>query len=743
MQSECQEWERKYKKICVDLDRNVEILEALKEKLQNANVRNTNKKIKRRDERITQQKNEITAKEKEMSVKDREIEELQGQVVSADSKITDLKKEKRNLLVRVCRLSKRVRECDFVRQNEDEIVKLKNEIKDKECRISELEQVNALMESPEIECYYEGKYSDEIRETIMSLVTEHGVSQNKVNGVIQTVVKNVTGKTLSRLPSAGVRCRLLTEAKHIAQVQVATAMMKSAPPESSAEENINCYGNCLHQDGTSKFHRHFQSFQVTTKDNVTYSLGLVETGSGDAASLMDSFKGQIRDLAETLGQDDGTVQKLVTSIVATMSDQGSTNPVFNHQLEELRQHLLPEVVENWGTLSDQTKAEMGKLSSFFCKMHIFVNMASEVDKCLSLFESNVCSGKNPYAFDWKESGASRLTRTSSKAFTDHGCEKSGVGGHFSTFLKDKGVKNHLITFRGHRFNHLFYAAAATFHHKGDIKDFLDNWCDPNDLLKSISFDVREKAFLSSIRALGIIDKQITGPLWRVIEGTRSILDLNPYLEKLQSKLSELSQDASSLLQGELIFPDIPIHKDEIFESLFAHSGDPMVEMYTQMALELSLSGMLLILERQAKDQLPGGKFYEAGVGDQMRGAAVPTTNTCSERDFAQLDMLMRLKPSASTVSYEAIIMWSNNKTSAWLNSMSSSAKSTVLNEARKNAPEMTLKFRERQRTLYEKKLMILRQKQEKKAQQETKQYTQKVRLTTKIHEVGGDLDKSQ
>ena len=50
---------------------------------------------------------------------------------------------------------------------------------------------------------------------------------------------------------------------------------------------------------------------------------------------------------------------------------------------------------------------------------------------------------------------------------------------------------------------------------------------------------------------------------------------------------------------------------------------------------------------------------------------------------------------------------------------------------------MTLKFRERQRALNEKKLMILRQKQDKKAQQETKQYTQKVRLTTKIHEVGG------
>ena len=106
--------------------------------------------------------------------------------------------------------------------------------------------------------------------------------------------------------------------------------------------------------------------------------------------------------------------------------------------------------------------------------------------------------------------------------------------------------------------------------------------------------------------------------------------------------------------------------------------------------------MLLILERQAKDQHPGGRYYEPSVTDQMRASSVPTTNTCSERDFAQLILLMRLKPSAPTIAYEAIIMWSSNNTSEWLNDMPSLKKSEILEVAR-SAPQMMEAFRERQK----------------------------------------------
>ena len=125
-------------------------------------------------------------------------------------------------------------------------------------------------------------------------------------------------------------------------------------------------------------------------------------------------------------------------------------------------------------------------------MHIFVNMAAEADNCLAEFEKQIISdGRNPYAFQWNECDAARLIRTASKALISHRCEKSGVGGHFQTYLKEKGIENKLITFCGHWFNHLFYAAGATFFHLNDIKNFLEKWADPNDLLKSVQCDVEE------------------------------------------------------------------------------------------------------------------------------------------------------------------------------------------------------------------------------------------------------------
>ena len=219
------------------------------------------------------------------------------------------------MLVKVCRLSQKHNNLEsnienITLQNDLQITQLKDEIKFKEHQIVELEDINELLLQSKIECYFDGKYNDEIRETIMALVTQFGVSLNKVNGVIQTVVQKITGKTLSRLHSAGVRSRLLVEAKRVAQCQVATAMIDNGP---SSELQ---YGNCLHQDGTSKFHRHFQSFQVTTAEKRTYSIGLTEVGARDTVTLMEAFKTQVEELGSSLKSYETNVAKIARSGVS-------------------------------------------------------------------------------------------------------------------------------------------------------------------------------------------------------------------------------------------------------------------------------------------------------------------------------------------------------------------------------------------------------------------------------------------
>ena len=68
---------------------------------------------------------------------------------------------------------------------------------------------------------------------------------------------------------------------------------------------------------------------------------------------------------------------------------------------------------------------------------------------------------------------------------------------------EKGILNKLITFLGHWFNHLFYAAGALFFHLNDIKDFLVKWADQNDLLKSVQCVVEKLVYVSGTRAFGI------------------------------------------------------------------------------------------------------------------------------------------------------------------------------------------------------------------------------------------------
>ena len=104
----------------------------------------------------------------------------------------------------------------------------------------------------------------------------------------------------------------MVEAKRVAQCQVATATcMLDNGPSSQLQ-----YGNCLHQDGTSKFHRHFQSFQVITAEKRTYSIGLTEVGARDTVTLMEAFKTQVEELGSSLKSYETNVAKIARSGVS-------------------------------------------------------------------------------------------------------------------------------------------------------------------------------------------------------------------------------------------------------------------------------------------------------------------------------------------------------------------------------------------------------------------------------------------
>ena len=54
---------------------------------------------------------------------------------------------------------------------------------------------------------------------------------------------------------------------------------------------------------------------------------------------------------------------------------------------------------------------------------------------------------------------------------------------------------------------------------------------PNNLLLAVQQDLNEIENITGCRALGIINKLVTGPYWRKCETVENIIDLNPVIEE--------------------------------------------------------------------------------------------------------------------------------------------------------------------------------------------------------------------
>ena len=546
------------------------------------------------------------------------------------------------------RIRAKSKECSIIARNDEKIKQLKAKIDESDTQIRELQQLNVLLENDMIKTFEGGKFVNEMRETIMILLTECNVSMSKVGSVITTVCKNLLGKIPEKLPSKGTLHRILNEAKFVAQTQVYQCLEEGGDPSAFT-------GNTLHSDATTKFHHHYQGFQATLLDGKQISIGLIEVGAGD----------------------------------------------------------------------------------YFCKMHLLVNFATEADKVLQINEADiVADGRNQFAMG-NESGAARLIRTSCKALTEHGCDMSGMASHWLTYLEEQNIKNHLISYRANRFNVLFYDAAATYYHRNHISDFISSLPDPNNLLKAVLFYINHKVYLAQIRALGIIDKVVTGPFWRLVEAAPNILSLNDPLNHMLTKLKAWAVNASPILEQAPLFPDIDIHNDDMYDELFQESDDADFCTYTQVALEMILTGIVLILERQAKDQLEGGKYFAPSNSLLHSSKNVPTTNTVSERDFAILDVLVRLKPAASCHSLETYILWCNNKPSEWLETMDAHEKTKLLDMARGRYGAIREQYIKRKEILKQQHRQSLKARQNKKEKQEQRSRISKVAATDGIVQYGG------
>ena len=182
----------------------------------------------------------------------------------------------------------------------------------------EYEEVQSKMEDGKIKTQLHSQlYTDNVRQCCLELLSMNvGILQ--VDPVIRSVLKNIAGMEVDKLPKPASLIKMLTELKCLSYQQI-------------ADELQGCENVILHADGTSKFGQHYGSFQIST-GNTAYSLGLSQMLTGSAQQTLDVFKQILSDFQQTVGSQ--AKAKLVTSIKNTISDRHIVQKNFNCLLEE-------------------------------------------------------------------------------------------------------------------------------------------------------------------------------------------------------------------------------------------------------------------------------------------------------------------------------------------------------------------------------------------------------------------------
>ena len=185
----------------------------------------------------------------------------------------------------------------------------------------------------------------------------------------------------------------------------------------------------------------------------------------------------------------------------------------------------------------------------------------------------------------------------------------------------------------------FYDAAGVFFLRDVMKEYC-SFADRNRLIDTVADKLNVDACVAGCRALGIVGKMITGPLWRFLVSAAPFSAVFDVYQQLTDHLGAWAVDPEDLFDGSgRAFADADIHTTtDVFTSLFSqHASDDD----TKQLLQLLCSTFHAYMVRAWAPYLEGGEHQPC----EATTHALPKTNVLSEHDFAQLDRFLREKPN--------------------------------------------------------------------------------------------------
>ncbi|KAK1164668.1 hypothetical protein AOXY_G15031 [Acipenser oxyrinchus oxyrinchus] len=442
-------------------------------------------------------------------------------------------------------------------------------------------------------------------------------------------------------------------------------------------------------------------------------------------------------------------KEIFIKITNLLSDRASTEKKFNSILSQYRSKILPDIVDGFTEYSETEQAKLSLVNELFCGLHLIDGLAHQANVTLSVWEGMIF-GKDKVGSqslpgihkDKGESGTVRLIRTVCKAVQERGCEKFGKPVQFRTFLvsKNKSDRLPLSTFKGNRINIVFHNAAGVYFLYSDLLEFTSELQQENKLIAEVFADLSVRQFLAGCRALGLISKCITEPLWRILSKKEHVLKMNERYQTLISKMREWTNDGSKLVSGKAcLFEDVEMHCGPVFEKLIEKSSADFDELTVQ-AVELILASLVKVCCRMLADHLEHGRYDQMSEELLQKLESVPKTNVSCERDFGVFDNLLRAKTRATGIALEGMVMFKENRSWKWLADLDSQKKSEVLAVARMSVRNQRAVFCNRMKSVREARLQRMKDKMDNNNEKEQKEITDmaiKKKLTVDLEQYGG------
>ena len=241
---------------------------------------------------------------------------------------------------------RRVAEIDAQRKTvtksqHDYIEQLKKELYCLESNNAEMaETLESILQDTEVNTFEGGRYTDNVRACIYELLSLN-VGVRNVAPIIRCVLRCLTHKSVSRLPSYGLTCQMILESLTVAQAQLGDELSQISG------------STTLQTDGTTKFGEHFSTYDIRTKEAITYTLGIRHVFSGSAKNTLETFQEILSDIdsvQQALGGNARSAE-IVTKLKNTMSDCHAAEKLFNELLSEYRAEILPMVAKDWENMT--------------------------------------------------------------------------------------------------------------------------------------------------------------------------------------------------------------------------------------------------------------------------------------------------------------------------------------------------------------------------------------------------------